>query len=293
VVTVASLTRRTPTRAATRQRRARFLAAVGQHSVAIVLVIIFLAPFVFIVMTALMSDAQALSGSLWPHPFRWANFHDVFTSTRLLRYAGNTMIYALLSTAGVLISSIPVAYALSRLRWRGRQLALVVVLAAMMLPTQVTVVPQYVMFAKLHWVGHLAPLIVPNFFGDAFSIFLLRQFFLTIPQDYVDAARVDGAGEWRILLSVVVPLARPAISAVALFSFLYAWNDFFGPLLYVGENTSNWTLSVALANFRSLYHVQWNLTMAATLLFMLPVLILFLAAQKAFIEGVTLTGVKG
>jgi len=276
-----------------RQRRAALLAAVGQHSVAIVLVIVFLAPFVFIVMTALMTDAQALSGSLWPRPFRWANFQDVFSSTALLRYAGNTMVYAVLSTLGVLVSSVPVAYALARLRWRGRQLALVVVLAAMMLPSQVTVVPQYVMFAKLHLVGHLAPLIVPNFFGDAFSIFLLRQFFLTIPEEYVDAARVDGAGEWRILFSVVIPLARPAISAVALFSFLYAWNDFFGPLLYVGESRSNWTLSVALANFRSLYHVQWNLTMAATLLFMLPVILLFLAAQKAFIEGVTLTGVKG
>jgi multiple sugar transport system permease protein len=210
-----------------------------------------------------------------------------------LRYAGNTMLYATLSTVGVVVSSVPVAYALARLRWRGRQVALIVVLAAMMLPAQVTVVPQYVMFAKLHWVGHLAPLIVPNFFGDAFSIFLLRQFFLTIPQEYSDSARCDGCGEWRILLSVVVPLARPAIAAVALFSFLYAWNDFFGPLLYVGENSHAWTLSVALANFRSLYHVQWNLTMAATLLFMLPVVALFFAAQKAFVEGVTLTGVKG
>src|SRR6185295_1770704 len=134
-------------------------------------------------------------------------------------YAGNTMLYAGLSTIGVLVSSIPVAYALARLRWRGRNLALIIVLAAMMLPSQVTVVPQYVMFAKLHLVGHLAPLIVPNFFGDAFSIFLLRQFFLTIPEEYVDAARIDGAGEWRILRQIVVPLAKPAIAAVALFSF--------------------------------------------------------------------------
>jgi multiple sugar transport system permease protein len=274
-------------------RRARLLAAVAQHSITIVLAIMFLTPFVFIVLTALMTDAQALSPRLWPSPFRLRNFHDVFVQTDLLRYAGNTMLYAVLSTVGLLLSSIPVAYALARLRWRGRQLALIIVLAAMMLPAQVTVVPQYVMFAKLHWVGHLAPLIVPSFFGDAFSIFLLRQFFLTIPQEYLDSARVDGAGEWRILRSIVVPLARPAISAVALFSFLYAWNDFFGPLLYVGENSNSWTLSVALANFRSLYHVQWNLTMAATLLFMLPVVLLFFAAQKAFVEGVTLTGVKG
>jgi multiple sugar transport system permease protein len=276
-----------------RQRRQHLLVLVAQHSITIALALAFLMPFAFIILTALMTDAQALSPRLWPSPFRWSNFHDVFVNTHLLRYAGNTLIYAGLSTVGVLLSSVPVAYALARLRWRGRNLALIIVLAAMMLPSQVTVIPQYVMFAKLHWVGHLAPLIVPNFFGDAFSIFLLRQFFLTIPEEYSDSARCDGAGEWRILLKIVVPLARPAIAAVGLFSFLYAWNDFFGPLLYVGENTNNWTLSVALANFRGLYHVQWNLTMAATLLFMLPVVVLFFAAQKAFVEGVTLTGVKG
>jgi multiple sugar transport system permease protein len=276
-----------------RQRRQHVLLLVAQHSITIALAIAFLVPFVFITLTALMTDEQALSPRLWPSPFRWSNFHDVFANTALLRYAGNTLLYAGLSTVGVLLSSVPVAYALARLRWRGRNLALIIVLAAMMLPSQVTIVPQYVMFAKLGWVGHLSPLIVPNFFGDAFSIFLLRQFFLTIPEEYSDSARCDGAGEWRILLRVVVPLARPAIAAVGLFSFLYAWNDFFGPLLYVGEARGNWTLSVALANFRSLYHVQWNLTMAATLLFMLPVVLLFFAAQKAFVQGVTLTGVKG
>jgi multiple sugar transport system permease protein len=286
-------TRVDPLPTPSRQRRQHVLLLVAQHSITIALAIAFLVPFVFITLTALMTDSQALSPRLWPSPFRWSNFHDVFANTDLLRYAGNTLLYAGLSTVGVLLSSVPVAYALARLRWRGRNLALIIVLAAMMLPSQVTIVPQYVMFAKLGWVGHLSPLIVPNFFGDAFSIFLLRQFFLTIPEEYSDSARCDGAGEWRILLKVVVPLARPAIAAVGLFSFLYAWNDFFGPLLYVGEARGNWTLSVALANFRSLYHVQWNLTMAATLLFMLPVVLLFFAAQKAFVQGVTLTGVKG
>jgi multiple sugar transport system permease protein len=286
-------TRVDPLPTPSRQRRQHVLLLVAQHSITIALAIAFLVPFVFITLTALMTDSQALSPRLWPSPFRWSNFHDVFANTDLLRYAGNTLLYAGLSTVGVLLSSVPVAYALARLRWRGRNLALIIVLAAMMLPSQVTIVPQYVMFAKLGWVGHLSPLIVPNFFGDAFSIFLLRQFFLTIPEEYSDSARCDGAGEWRILLKVVVPLARPAIAAVGLFSFLYAWNDFFGPLLYVGEARGNWTLSVALANFRSLYHVQWNLTMAATLLFMLPVVLLFFAAQNAFVQGVTLTGVKG
>ena len=125
----------------------------------------------------------------------------------------------------------------------------------MMLPAQVTAVPLYVMWSKLHLVGSLAPLVIPNWFGDAFSIFLLRQFFLTIPEEYADAARVDGCGELRILLTVVLRLAKPAIAAVALFAFLYAWNDFFGPLLYTGENAAHWTLSLGLSQFRTQYQV--------------------------------------
>ena len=163
----------------------------------------------------------------------------------------------------------------------------------MMLPAQVTAVPLYVMWSKLHLVGTLWPVILPNWFGDAFSIFLLRQFFLTIPQEYADAARVDGCGELRIMCTVILRLAKPAIAAVALFAFLYAWNDFFGPLLYTGENQDHWPIAVGLSQFRNLHQVQWNLTMAATLLFMAPVIALFFAAQKAFVEGVTLTGVKG
>jgi multiple sugar transport system permease protein len=276
-----------------RVRRRRFLVAVADHSLLIVAALIFLAPFVFIVLTALMTDHQALSPRLWPAPFRWSNFVDVFRTAPIWRYALNTFFYAGLATIGVLVSSIPVAYALSRLRWWGRDVVFVVTLVALMLPVQVTIVPVYVLFAKLHLVGSLWPLILPNFLGDAFSIFLLRQFFLTIPEEYVDAARVDGCGELRILVSVFLRLAKPAIAAVALFSFLYCFNDFFGPLLYTSENSSHWTLSLGLAQFRTVYQVQWNLTMAATLLFMLPVIVIFFLAQRAFVEGVTLTGVKG
>jgi multiple sugar transport system permease protein len=274
-------------------RRRRFLIAVADHSLLIAASIMFLAPFVFITLTALMTNDQALSPRLWPDPFQWSNFADVFHTAPIWRYGLNTMLYAGLATIGVLVSSIPVAYALSRLRWRGRDAVFVFVLVALMLPVQVTIVPVYVLFAKLHLVGSLWPLIIPNFFGDAFSIFLLRQFFLTIPEEYVDAARVDGCGELRILVSVFLRLAKPAIAAVALFSFLYCFNDFFGPLLYTSENSNNWTLSLGLSQFRNVYQVQWNLTMAATLLFMAPVIILFFLAQRAFVEGVTLTGVKG
>jgi multiple sugar transport system permease protein len=274
-------------------RRKRLLIAIANHSVLIAASLAFLAPFVFITLTALMSNNQALSSRLWPSPFAWHNFVDVFTKAPFWRWTLNTMQYSVLATLGVLVSSVPVAYALARLRWRGRNLAFLVVLVALMLPPQVTVVPLYVMWAKVHLVGTLWPVIIPNWFGDAFSIFLLRQFFLTIPEEYLDAARVDGCGELRILYTVVMRLAKPAIAAVALFSFLYTFNDFFLPLLYTSENAHNWVLSIGLSEFRSLHQVQWNLTMAATLLVMAPVIVLFFLAQKAFVEGVTLTGVKG
>jgi multiple sugar transport system permease protein len=274
-------------------RRRRFLVAVANHSLLIAAAIAFLLPFVFITLTALMSDNQALSAKLWPHPFVWSNFTDVFTKAPIWRWTLNTMLYSGLATLGLLLSSIPVAYALARLRWRGRNVAFVIVLIALMLPPQVSVVPLYVMWAKLHLVGTLAPLIIPNWLGDAFSIFLLRQFFMTIPEEYLDAARLDGCGELRILTTVVVRLAKPAIAAVALFSLLYTFNDFFLPLLYTGENPHNWVLSIGLSEFRSLHQVQWNLTMAATLLVMAPVIVIFFLAQRVFVEGVTLTGVKG
>ena len=291
----APLVRRRPP---ARVRRKRLLIAVANHSVLIAAGIAFLAPFVFIALTALMTNEQALSSRIWPHPFAWHNFVDVFTKAPLWRWTLNTLLYSVLATLGVVVSSVPVAYALARLRWRGRNAAFIVVLVALMLPPQVTVVPLYVMWAKFHpfgfnFIGTLWPVIIPNWFGDAFSIFLLRQFFLTIPEEYMDAARVDGCGEIRILTTVVARLAKPAIAAVALFSFLYTFNDFFLPLLYTIDSPDHWTVPIGLSQFRSLHQVQWNLTMAATLLVMAPVIVLFFLAQRAFVEGVTLTGVKG
>ena len=293
---VAPLQRRRPS---PQVRRRRFLVSVADHSLLIAAAAAFLAPVVFIALTALMTNDQALSAHLWPHPFRWSNFKEAITTAPLLRWTLNTLIYAVLATIGILVSSIPVAYALAKLRWRGRDAVMLVVLVALMLPPQVSVVPLYVMWAKLgnaigfHFIGSLWPLIIPAWLGDAFSIFLLRQFFMTIPEEYLDAARVDGCGELRILTTVVLRLAKPAIAAVALFSVLYTFNDFFLPLLYLSDNPHNWVVSLGLSQYRSLHQVQWNLTMAATLLVMAPVIVVFFLAQRAFVEGVTLTGVKG
>ncbi|HET7900656.1 MAG TPA: carbohydrate ABC transporter permease [Candidatus Nanopelagicales bacterium] len=276
-----------------RARRRRRLGWIADHAVGIALAIVFLSPFVFIVLQSLMTSAQALTGDLWPRSWHPENYVEVFTRAPMLTYLRNTLLYAGLATLLMLVSSIPAAYALSRLQWRGRTAALVVVLMMMMLPPQVTQVPIYVMWTNLHLTGTLWPLILPNLLGDAFSIFLLRQFFLTIPQEYADAARVDGCSEWRVMTRVVLPMAKSGIAATAMFLFFYCWNDFYGPLLYTSENPDNWTISLGLASFRNLYQVQWNLTMAATILAMIPVLVVFFLAQKVFVEGITLTGVKG
>jgi multiple sugar transport system permease protein len=274
-------------------RRRRFLLAVARHAGLIAVATIFLAPFVFIVLTALMTDEQAVTPSFWPRPFQWSNFPEVFRRIPLLTYTWNTTQIAIGSTIGILLSCIPVAYALSRMRWRGRQFAFVLVLSTLMLPIQVTIVPLYIIWVRLGQIGHLTPLILPGFLGDAFSIFLLRQFFLTIPEELSDAARVDGASEFQIMTRVIVPLAKPAIAAVALFNFLYNWNDLFAPLLFLGNNQDLWTLTIAVSEFQQRHGTEWNLTMAASVLFMLPVIILFFLAQRVFVEGVTLTGVKG
>jgi multiple sugar transport system permease protein len=281
-------------------RRRRLLAMIANHAVLIGVSIVFVLPILFMILTALMTDQQALSTKLIPSPVEWKNFWTVFKEIPLARYTWNTFLYAGLSTVGVIVSSVPVAYAFSRMRWKGRNIVFLLVLSTLMLPNQVTSVPLYVIWARtlhdltgIQFIGTLKPLIIPNYFGDAFSIFLLRQFFMTIPEELCDSIRVDGGGHWQILTRVVIPLSKPAIVAIGLFQFIYAWNDFYNPLVYVGESPNAQTLSLALSNFQGMHHVAWNLTMAATLIFMLPVVVIFFLAQRVFIEGITLTGVKG
>ena len=276
-----------------RARQRRFLSFVGTHAIALALAVMFAAPVVFVFLTSVMTDNQALTSDLWPHQWVWSNYRTLFSQAPVLTWLRNTMLYAFAATALMLLSSVPVAYALARFRFAGRRFALLAVIATMMLPPQVVAVPLYVLWSRYHLTGTLWPLIIPMMFGDAFSIFLLRQFLVSLPSEYADAARCDGCGELGVLLRVVLPMMKPALAAVALFQFFYSWNDYYGPLLYVGETPQNWTLSIGLSSFRAVRHVQWNLTMAATLLVMMPVIVVFLLAQRVFVEGVTLTGVKG
>jgi multiple sugar transport system permease protein len=276
-----------------RERRRRLLYWVATHAIAIALAIMFLAPLIFMFLTAVMSGNETLTGGLWPRSWHWENFGRALTTDNgvMVRWLVNTLIYAVLATVFMLVSSVPVAYALARFRFHGRKPAFVLVITTMMLPPQVTIVPMYILWARFQLTGTLWPLIIPMLFGDAFSIFLLRQFLVTIPKEYSDAARVDGCGEFGTMTRVILPMARPAIAAVALFQFFYAWNDYFGPLIYAKPQW--WTLAVGLSTFRAAHHVEWNLTMAATLLTVLPVIVVFFLAQRVFIQGVTLTGVKG
>ncbi|MGW1992520.1 carbohydrate ABC transporter permease [Embleya sp. NPDC001921] len=282
---------RTPPRP---RRRKRVLTWIGVHTLAVTAVLFFVLPFVFLFLTSVMSNKQALTSDLWPTSWEWGNYKKVLETPGFGTWWRNTLMYAGLGTLFTVVSSLPVAYALAKFRFRFRGVALMLVISSMMLPPQVIVIPMYIFWAKqMHLSGTLWPLIIPMAFGDAFTIFLLRQFLLTIPSEYLDAARVDGCGELRILISIVVPMIRPAIAAVALFQFFYCWNDYFGPQVYASENPGAWTLSYGLESFKGAHQVNWNLMMAATLLVMAPVILVFFFAQKAFIEGVTLTGVKG
>ena len=276
-----------------RRPSGRVVGWVAEHTLLAVLLVLFVAPIVFVLLTSLMTVNQTLTASIWPNPFTVQNYLDAFAKVPLARWFANSAMYAVLATLFMLLSSVPAAYALARLRFRGSNLIFLAVVVAMLLPPQITAVPIYVMWAKLGFTGSLLPLILPNLLGDAFSIFLLRQFFLTIPREYSDAARMDGASEWGVLTRVVIPMARPGIAAAGLFMFFNSWNDYYGPLLYTSENEQWWPVAYGLATFRGSHSTNWGLTMAITLLVMVPVVVIFFFAQRIFVEGITLTGVKG
>ena len=230
---------------------------------------------------------------IWiPNPIDWRNYAEALDQIPFFLYVRNTLIVAIGATIGSLISCPFVAYSFARIRWPGRDALFIVSLGTMMLPYHVTMIPIFVIFTRLKWVGTWLPLIIPHFFGSAFFIFLLRQFFLTIPEELADAARIDGASEFGIYFRIILPLAKPVVSVIALFQFMNSWRDFLGPLLYLDKGEL-YTISLGLQQYVHEHYVDWPLLMAASTLVTLPLVIMFIFTQRTFIEGITFTGLKG
>lgn len=225
--------------------------------------------------------------------FRWENYREAVHKIPFWRYTTNTLWLCALTVFGVTLSSAFVAYGFARIPWKGRDTIFLLVLATMMIPFPVTMIPLYSMFKEMGLIGTMAPLWLPAFFGNAFFIFLLRQFFRTIPQDLSEAARIDGCSEMRIFWTIICPLATSALTVVAIFQFIESWNDFLGPFIYLTDQ-EDFTLSLGLQFFQSKHGgTDWHHLMAASTLITLPVIVLFFLAQRTFIEGISMTGMKG
>jgi multiple sugar transport system permease protein len=252
---------------------------------------LFFAPFVWLVMTSLKPEEQIFT-TVWPRQVTLANYREGLTHFPFGLYLRNTLILCTLNVLGTVLSSSLVAYGLARIPWKGRALLFSLLLSTMMLPAQVTMVPLFAVFKTLGWIDTYLPLTVPAFLGNAFFVFLLRQFFLTIPNDLTDAARLDGCTEFDIYRRVIMPLATPALATVALFTFLGTWNEFLSPLIYL-FNEDKFPLSLGLAMFSSQYGSFWGQLMAVSTVMTTPIIVLFFFTQRTFIQGITMTGIKG
>lgn len=256
--------------------------------------ILFLIPLLWMLSSSLKPNYQMFEiPPRWlPNPPRWENYTEALTLLPFGLYVRNTAVITLLTIVGHLTSCTLIAYAFARLRAPGRDFLFVVMLATMMLPYPVTMTPLYALFNRLGWINTILPLTAPAFLGSPFYIFLMRQFFLTIPRDFEDAARIDGANTLQIIVRIMAPMALPALATVTIFTFQATWNDFLGPLIYL-QKPELYTVTLGLQFFRSTYTTNWAYLMAASLVTTLPVIVVFLVAQRYFIEGITLTGVKG
>lgn len=256
--------------------------------------VMFVLPFLWMVSTALKSSNEVFSfpPGFLPSSFQWQNFVDGWTVLPFTRFLLNTLLVVVAAVVGNMVSCILPAYAFARLEARGKKVAFALLLATMMIPIEVTLVPTFIMFSELGMVNTLWPLILPAWFGYAYFIFLLRQFFLSIPREYDEAARIDGAGYFRTLWSVILPQAKPAVVTVAVFSFVGNWNNLLIPIIYL-RTQDKFTLAVGLQLFQGQFQTFYNQMMAVALITILPLLILFLVAQKAFIEGANMSGLGG
>lgn len=264
------------------------------HIVLIVIGITFLVPLLWILSTSLKTAGQVFIVPVqWiPTRPRWSNFVEIFTILPLTSFIRNTLIVTLLGTAGTIFSSLVVGYSLARLRWPGRDAMFTLLIATMMLPFIVTLIPTFILFKYLNWLDTLLPLFVPSWFGQAFYIFLMRQFMIGLPVELEEAARIDGASSLRILVRVIAPLCGPAVATIAIFAFLAHYNDFMGPLIYLSTN-EKFTLPLGIYWYQGRYGNSWHLVMAVSTVALLPVIVLFFIAQRYFVRGITLTGLAG
>ena len=273
----------------------RLLGMSAAYGVLTVVGIVLALPFLWLLSTSLKLEGTEFTfPPQWvPNPVMWSNYPAALQTVPYLAYARNTLIITVAATLGALITASMSAFAFARVRFPGRNVMFILLISTLMLPDAVTLVPKYILFSKLHWINTYLPLTVPIWFGGgAFNVFLLRQFFMTIPYDLDEAARMDGGGNWRIFWSVLLPLSKPALTAVAIFSVIYNWNDFLNPLIYLNQQ-QYFTLALGLQFFQSEYATQWTLMMAASVMMIAPIIVLFFLAQRVFIEGIQLTGIAG
>jgi len=257
--------------------------------------LLLLVPLIWLVSTSLKEpSAIFILPPRWiPDPIRWQNYPEALTAQPFLRFFLNTVIITVLSTLGTVLTASMAAFAFARLRFPARGFLFGLVISTLMLPSVVTLIPTFILFRYLHWIDTFLPLIVPYWFGGgAFNIFLLRQFFMTIPLELDEAARIDGANNYRIYAQIAVPLAKPALATVVIFSIIAHWNEFVLPLIYL-HSTEKWTMAIGLQGFSDLYSTQWHWLMAASTVMVLPLIILFFSAQRYYLEGIQMSGIAG
>ena len=270
------------------------LKPIPKYILVIVLSFIFFSPFLIMVTTALKTNADAfqLPVKLFPREVLWNNFPEAMAKIPYVRYMMNTIFITLLSVIGQMVATPLVAYSLAKIKWKGAPIISALIMGTMMIPYTVTMIPLYKIWSRLGFTNTYVPLILPTFFGSPFYIIIMRQFFAGLPNSLMEAAKIDGAGEFKRYIAIALPLSRPALTTVGIYAFINAWSDYLAPLIYINK-TEKLTLSLGLQGFLNQYSVDWTHLMAAATIFVIPVVIFFLFFQRNFVEGIATSGIKG